>query len=89
MRKMHVTQQFFFFEAIDLQGHFFEKKKIIFRYGLGECGYQISGLYHFSFGQQVPSEPTDPHIYKWIKENTLSLRQVDFEKNFGNVYTKF
>ena len=36
-----------------LQGHFFEKtKKSVFRYGLGECVYQISGEYRFSFGQE-------------------------------------
>ena len=51
MRKIHVTQQFF--EASGRQGHFFEKnQRAVFRYGLGECMYQISGLYEgtlFSF----------------------------------------
>ena len=58
MRKIHVTLQFF--EAGGPQGHFFEKtKKPVLRYGLGECLYQISGLYHFSFGQGDAYEPTD------------------------------
>ena len=30
-----------------------KKKKSVFRYGLGECVYQISGLYSFSFGQRA------------------------------------
>ena len=42
---------------------FFEKKKTnkknLFRYGLGEYVYQISGMYRFSFGQSH----TDQHIY--------------------------
>ena len=49
MRKIHVTQQF-------LWDRFFQKKKHVFRYGLGECVYQISGLYRFSFGQDKPTE---------------------------------
>ena len=52
MHKIHVTWQFF--EATDPQGHFFEKKRII-RYGLGKWLYQISGLYRFSFAQEVAS----------------------------------
>ena len=49
MRKIHVTRQFF--EASGPQGHFFEKnKKAVFRYGLGECVFQILGLYRFFFG---------------------------------------
>ena len=51
MRKIYVTRQFF--EANDAKGLFFEKKKKI-RYGLGECVYQISGLYHFSLPKEVP-----------------------------------
>ena len=55
MRKIHVTQQFF--KASGLWDRFFQKKKKhIFRYGLGECVYQISGLYRFSFGQDKPTE---------------------------------
>ena len=48
MRKIHVTQQFF--KASGLWDRFFQKKKHIFRYGLGECVYRISGLYLFSMG---------------------------------------
>ena len=48
VRKINVTRQFY--EANDPRGRFLEKK-IIFRYSLGECVYQISGIYHFSFGQ--------------------------------------
>ena len=57
MRKIHVTRQFF--KARGPQGHFFEKtKKPVFRCGLGECVYQISGLYRISYGQKVPYDPT-------------------------------
>ena len=35
-----------FFESSSPQGHFFEKKPI-FNYVLGECVFQISGLYPF------------------------------------------
>ena len=56
MRKIHMTQQFF--EASSIQGHLFEKTKPVFRYGLGECLYQISDLYRFSFDQEVPYSPT-------------------------------
>jgi len=81
MRKIHVTRQFF--ETSDPQGQFFEKtKKPIFRYGQGEYVYQISGMYHFSFGQEVPDKVTNPRIYKWIKENT---RNVDFDNGIEYV----
>ena len=66
MRKILVTRQFF--EASGPQGNFFEKnKKSVFRYGLGECVYQISGLYLFSLwpkGAVQTHKPTDPQIYK-------------------------
>ena len=43
-----------FFRASDPEGHFFEKNnKNLFRYGLGECVNQITGLYRFSFGQEA------------------------------------
>ena len=35
---------------------FRKKQKNVFRYGLGECVNQISGLYRFSFGQDKPTE---------------------------------
>ena len=38
--------------------------------------YQILGLYRFPFGQEILYRPT----YKWIEENTLKLRHVDFYK---------
>ena len=48
MRKIHVTRQFF--GAGGPQGHFFEKtKKPVFRCGLGERVFRISGLYRFFF----------------------------------------
>ena len=42
---MHVTRQFF-----KASGPWdrFSKKKTVYRYGLGECVYQIKGLYRFS-----------------------------------------
>ena len=43
------------FEASGSHCHFFEKT--VFRYGLGEWVYQISGLYRFSFNQGVPYNP--------------------------------
>ena len=43
-------------------GQIFPKKKHVFRYGLGECVYQISGLYRFSFGQDKTTE-WQTHIY--------------------------
>ena len=46
-----------FFEISDPQGHFFEIAKKLFRYGLGECVNQITGLYRFSFGQEVLYNP--------------------------------
>ena len=52
---------------------FFEKTKYPFyRYCLGECVYQISGLYRFSFGQEVPYRPSEWQTHMWIKENTLT-----------------
>ena len=53
LRKIHVTRQFS--EASGTQGHVFEKNKTktVFRYGLGECVYKISGLYRFSFCQEA------------------------------------
>ena len=52
LRKIHVTRQFS--EASGTQGHVFEKTKTVFRYGLWEGVYKISGLYRFSVGQEVP-----------------------------------
>ena len=58
MRKIHATQQFF--ENSCRHRDFFEKtKKPVCRYGLGECVYQISGLYSLAFGQEVPYKPTN------------------------------
>ena len=50
------------FEAGGPQGYF-SKKKNIFRYGVGEYVYQISGLYNFLSGQEAPDKPTDTHIF--------------------------
>ena len=49
MRKIHVTRQLF--EVSGPRGHL--NNKAVFRYGLGECVYQISSLYRFSFGQEA------------------------------------
>ena len=38
---------------------FSKKKKTKNRFGLGECGDQISGLYSFSFGQGIANIQTD------------------------------
>ena len=47
-----------FFRASDPEGNFFEKNnKNFFRYGLEECVNQITGLYRFSFGQEVLYNP--------------------------------
>ena len=52
MPTVHVTWQFF--EASGRHEDFFEKtKKTIFRLGQWEYVFQISGLYHFSFGQET------------------------------------
>ena len=64
MRKIQVTLQFF--EASGPQSNFF-KKKIVFRYGLGECVYQISGRYRFSLGQELLDKPTYLQVNKKIR----------------------
>ena len=50
MWKIHVTPQFFEASTPSPQGHFLKKEKIIFRFGLEEWVYQISGLQCFSVG---------------------------------------
>ena len=52
-----MTRQFF--EPSAPRGPFLAKtkKNLPFRYGLGECVYQILGLYRFSFGQGVVTQP--------------------------------
>ena len=37
---------------------------LVSKYGLGECVHQISGLYHFSFGQRALDRQKDTHIYE-------------------------
>ena len=80
MRKIHVTLQFF--EASGPQGNFFEKtKKTVFRYALGECGYQISGLYLFSLwpkGVVQTNRPTYLHMKIGISSTGCSPH-VDFD----------
>ena len=51
-------------EASGPQGH-------VFIYSLGECVYRISGLYEFSFGQEVPYKPTT--CIKATRVETLRL----------------
>ena len=36
-----------------LRVNFSKKKKPVFRYGLGECVFQILSLYRFLFGQEA------------------------------------
>ena len=38
------------------------------RYGLGECVYQISVLYSFSFGQDVGDKHTHSHLVRHAHE---------------------
>ena len=70
------------------------KKKTVVRYGLGRCVYQISGLYHFSFGEEVAytQRETPTHKPTCIEqkcENTLRLCHADFDsptvKGFKNL----
>ena len=42
-------------------------KKTVFRYGLGQCVYQISGLFRFLFGQRVRHRQTDIYTIKYGK----------------------
>ena len=52
VREIYMTRQFF--KANDLQGHLSGKtKRPIIRWGLWEDVYQMSGVYRFSFGQEV------------------------------------
>ena len=62
--------------AIGLQGHVFEKTKIVFRYDLGECVYQISGLNRLASGM------IQTHTFTRLTYNEIPrrLRYVDFDK---------
>ena len=63
--KIHVTWQFL--KLGPVVTFLKNKKKTIFRYGLGKYVYHISGLYRFSFGQGArrdKNEYTDTQIYK-------------------------
>ena len=62
IQKTNVPRQFF--EASGPRDRF-SKKKPVFRYGLGECVYQISGLYRFRCGQNAWHRQTEKqgHIY--------------------------
>ena len=55
-------------------GVIFLKKKPVCINGLGECVYQISGLYRFLFGLWVRHKPIHPQTY--ILANIKSLRLV-------------
>ena len=85
MRKIHVTRQLF--EASGPQGNFFEKtnKNPVFRYGLGECVYQISGQYLFSFwpkGAVQVHKPTDPQTHIFTSENKNILDRMLASRRF-------
>ena len=50
-----------FLEANDRQGLFFEKNEtLVYRYALGECVYQISGLYLFLLWPQGAVQTNRP-----------------------------
>ena len=86
---MHVTRQYF--EASGPQGYFFEKNKIpVFRYGLGECVYRISGLYLFSLWPNGAVQTNIPtYLQVKIGEfSTGSSAQVDFV-NSTPLYLRF
>ena len=82
MWKIHVMQQLF-----EAQDRFFRKnKKTIFRYGPGECVYQISGLCRFSLGpkgtvQTDKQTESQTHIY------TSELKKTDSLSFFPSVLT--
>ena len=78
------------FEASGHQGHFFEKtnKNLFLDNDLGECVYQISGLYSFSFDQELPYKLTDPQTtwptYLQVKigiSSTGCSPHMDFDLN--------
>ena len=72
MQKIHMTWQF-------LEG--------VFRYGLGECMYQNSGLYRFSCGQEPWHRQTD--IYTSENKNIpchLLASLLDYEKPQDDFY---
>ena len=52
------------------------KKKTFSRYGLGECVSQISGLYRFSFGQEVPYKPKNRQTNTHTRENRNILDRL-------------
>ena len=54
-------------EASGPQGH-------VFIYSLGECVYRISGLYEFSFGQEVPYKPTTYRHISQMKIGNILYR---------------
>ena len=79
MRKIHMTRQSF--EASSPQGHFQKNKKHVFRYGLGECLYRISGLYLFSLWPKCAVETQYLQGKMGIFTAGCSPH-VDFENNF-------
>ena len=76
-------------------GSLFRKNKTnkepVFRYGLGEYVYLISGLYLFLFGQEVlykhrqTHQPKNQQKKEQIKETTLHLRHEDLENCLGSI----
>ena len=61
-----------------LQGYIFEKSiyKKVYRYSLGECVYQISDLYSFSFGKGLSQICIYWHIYGQKKTHTTSVMWI-------------
>ena len=84
MRKILATRQFLRLAALRVT---FLKKKTVFRHGLGECVYQISGMYRFSFDQEAFKKPTNQHIYKWIKEfwKIMAIEEI-CENSYKHVF---
>ena len=78
-----MTRQFLRLAALRVT--FFEKtKKKHFRYGLGECVYQISGLYRFSFSQEVPYDPQTDKYHR-VK---IGISSIGFECRTSEISRK-
>ena len=65
MRKIHVTRPIF--QDSGPQGHFFAKKKHIFRYGLGSVCTKFQVCIFFRCGQKAPYRHTNRHTYLQVK----------------------
>ena len=82
MQKIHVTRQFFRLAALRVTLSK-KTKKSVFRCGLGERVYQISGLHRFSFGQEQFHKYIHTHIYTRIKATRDETLRHVYHSNFG------